>query len=180
MDKFFIVTNGDLALGFKKEEVRKNLAQLCKYDHDTLDQLFSGFPITFKTGLVGEAADRNKVVLDRTGIVCRIEKVVPEIKIEIDTLGSHAISHHPRDQQALQMICPKCDEQQVKRLTCNICGVVVEKFKKQQQSAPLIVPETTTQSTRDKKSRLHLWLLILILLGITGYFAFTSSADFQF
>lgn len=180
MNDFCIVTNGDLALGFKKEEVRKNLAQLCKYDQDTLDQLFSGFPFTFKTGLVAEAADRYKAALDRTGIVCRIEKVLPEIKIEIDKHGSHAISHHPRDPQTLQMICPKCGEQQMKRLTCNSCGVVIEKFNKQQQSAPQIAPAVTSRPNSDKKSSSFLWLLILILLCVVGYFAFTYFDDYLF
>lgn len=173
MDKFSIVTNGDLALGFKLEEVRKNLAQLCKYDQDTLDQLFSGFPFTFKTGLVEEAADRYKMALDQTGIACRIEQVLPETKIEIAAHGSNAISHHPRDPQSLQMTCPKCGEQQVKRLACKSCGVVIEKFIKQQHSAPPHAPVVTPHTNRDKKSSTFLWFLVLILLGIVGYFYYT-------
>ena len=134
MDNFYIVTNGELVRGFNKEEARNKLALLCKYDAETLYQLFSGFPFTFKTGLDDAAARRYKTALDRTGIDCRIEKVVPEIKIEIDAHGSHAISHHPRDEQALKMICPKCGVQQAKRLTCNSCDIVIEKFSRQQQS----------------------------------------------
>lgn len=176
MDKFFVVTNGDLRLGCKQDEVRHKLTHLCNYDAATLDEIFSGFPFTFKAGLDNATAGRYKAALDVTGIDCRIEKVETEVKIDIHAHGIDAVSHHPRSKEELMMSCPKCGEQQPKRLTCSACGVVVEKFSRLQQSEPRINPSqqtTVIDPSPNKTLRILLWLSVLTLLGFGCYYGYT-------
>jgi hypothetical protein len=173
MSTFQVVTNGDLALGYKKNEVRNNIKKLCKYDQAQLDKLFSGLPFIFKTDLDQETADRYKQALDQTGIDCRIEAVTS--KIEIDTYGSRARSHHPRDKDELKMKCPKCGESQPKRLTCSFCGVVIKKYVVQQieRTTRIEPPSSIDNSGSVTGPKVLIFLIILTFLAAAVYLGYT-------
>ncbi len=176
MTKFKIVTNGELALGYRPDEVRRNLKELCKYDTATLAQVFSGFPFTFKAGLDETTAGRYKAALDRAGIVCEIDDDLPEIKIEMDSVDAFAVSHHPPVVHVEKMTCPKCGERQIKTETCAACGVLVEKFR-QQQLAKQFTPPPDTEALPEEeevessgsKLRVLGWLLLVVFLAMVGF-----------
>jgi|GEM_PF-4831920 len=179
MTKFKIVTNGELSLGYRADEVRRNIKELCKYDAEMLAKVFSGFPFIFKTDLDEKAADRYKAALARAGIVCEIEEDVPEIKIQMDAVDAFAVSHHPTVVHIEKMTCPKCGERQVKSAVCIACGVLVEKFRQQQQAKqftpppePEILPEVEEVEVSGSKLRVFGWLLLVVFLAGVGFWIY--------
>lgn len=180
MSKFRIVTNGEVAPGHHEVDVRKNLVGLCKYNDDQLDALFSGFPFVFKSGLDDVMSQRYKAALDKAGIVTTIEEVMPELKIEIDTHDTDAISHHPHSSDEQMMACPKCSEQQPRRMICSACGIVVDKFLRQQQqhhqqSLPEeFIPQEEEYASAGAFTSIMLRLLVLTILAGGGYLGYKS------
>lgn len=178
MPKFKIVTNGDLSLGYRKDEVRKNLKDLCKYDAETLVKVLSGAPFTFKSDLDEKTAQRYKAAIDRCGIVCEIEADIAGIQIDLDSVDAFAISHHPTSTVAEKMTCPKCGKRQEKSHQCVACGVVVLKFQQQLKTKQFSSPSEPEVAVEEEvkvpgsKLRVFGWLLLVTFLAGAGFWIY--------
>lgn len=78
LDRYCIITNGEVAPGFTEGEVRANIRTLCKYrNEETLESIFSGKDFVFKSDLDQENAQKYQAALAKTGIICRPVKIFP-------------------------------------------------------------------------------------------------------
>ena len=73
---FAVVFRGDLVLGHSLPEVKQQLQRLFKADTARIDSLFTGKPMTLKTGLPRSEAERYQKLLQQAGAAVTIEAAV--------------------------------------------------------------------------------------------------------
>lgn len=123
-----VVFRGETVLGHRLEDVKTKLQARLNVDDETIDQLFSGKPLTIKHEVDYEAALQIQSVFEQAGAVCRItssDKALPPDK----TFKEEVF----RPSNLAMMICPKCGLKQPATQTCEQCGIAVLRFIKKQQ-----------------------------------------------
>ncbi|RPI75767.1 MAG: hypothetical protein EHM45_14490, partial [Desulfobacteraceae bacterium] len=70
--KWQIIFEGNLFEGQKKSPVKKRIAELFKMDPPTVDNLFKGGPVIFKSDLLYPQALKYQAAFQKTGAKCRI------------------------------------------------------------------------------------------------------------
>ncbi|HEU0265170.1 MAG TPA: DUF4870 domain-containing protein [Geobacterales bacterium] len=140
-----LVFQGETAPGADLAQVKKNLAQLLKVDGARLEGLFSGRPVILKRDLDHPSALRYQEALQRTGARCRLEPAGAGIPPQSSSSPPVASASNLAWQQggaatavspqlkSETMVCPKCGVAQPKGDICSGCGIVFEKYRRQQE-----------------------------------------------
>jgi uncharacterized Tic20 family protein len=140
-----LVFQGETAPGADLAQVKQNLAQLLKVDGARVEGLFSGRPVVLKRDLDHPSALRYQEALQRTGARCRLEpagaasipkpspaptaSAAPTVAWQ---QGGAATAVSPQ-LKSETMVCPKCGVAQPKGDICSGCGIVFEKYRRQQE-----------------------------------------------
>jgi hypothetical protein len=167
-----IETTGKIQPGLNRNDVANNIRTLCKYEEEAIQQIFSGRPFVFKSGVDLATAQRYKNALDKTGIVCRISRQEPR--------PDAVASAKPK----LKMVtCPKCGKEQPEGIYCIACQIVMSKYNPdhsvQQPSTyvPPVLPEAAVEKTGGSPLfKIILACLLVIGLG-TGLYVFKPFAS---
>jgi uncharacterized membrane protein len=131
-----VVFSGELQQGFEPEKIIEGFSDTFSVSREKAEKLIkSSKDVVLKGGLNQERAEKYKKVLERLGMVVRIEGKPPEpsspgpalepMKDEEDekTLVMEAVS-----QEGAIESCPKCGSTHMANGSCLDCGVVAEKF----------------------------------------------------
>ena len=76
-NRYWLVFEGDIREGWDLYNVKKKLATLFGTTVENVEQLFCGNPKIIKQNLDIETAQGLKKEFERTGAICRIERITP-------------------------------------------------------------------------------------------------------
>ncbi len=74
--KYRVLFDGKIQEHCTLETVKQNIASLFKMESQGVESLFSGKPVTLKSDLTFEGAEKFKLLFDRTGAVCLIRSML--------------------------------------------------------------------------------------------------------
>lgn len=115
----------------------------------------SGSEVTIKKDLDETTAKKYLSVLDRCGMMARMDEIAVETKLDSGlsmvpmdgedaavSLESQAVTEMATDTTTVdntaKVTCPKCGSEQVNGDECQACGIYISKYLASQQSAPTI------------------------------------------
>ena len=150
MSKFRILFDGHFLAGHDPAQARQKLLQALGAGPEVEARLFSGHPISLKTGLDADKAERYRQRLEEMGLVVRVEATEAASPgdtgaVPADSQGGSAenageqptpaepVDSVPTPAPALavsaeRMQCPQCGHRQAKRNLCQACGVDMQRF----------------------------------------------------
>ena len=76
-DSYKVIFEGNIKQGENPLEVKRNLAVLFKVDIMRIEKIFMKSPAVIKRDLSSENALKYKRAIEKTGALCRIEKIIP-------------------------------------------------------------------------------------------------------
>jgi len=68
-----VIFEGKVAPGKDLESVKKAMIKLLKMDSQGIDRIFSGQPISLKTGVNAGTAEKYQKAIEAAGAVCKVE-----------------------------------------------------------------------------------------------------------
>jgi uncharacterized membrane protein len=132
-----VIFSGQLQQGFDPEMIIDAFSERFSVSRVKAEKLIhSGKDVVLKGGLNQERAEKYKKVLEKLGLVVRIEDKAPEAPAAGLTLTSGKgeekdektmATGSPRPGQVVEK-CPKCGSSHMENGSCLDCGVVAEKF----------------------------------------------------
>lgn len=131
-----VIFSGDLQQGFTPDKVIESFSEKFSISRGRAEKLInSGKDVVLKGGLDQERAEKYKKVLEKIGLVVRIEGKAPEISasgLVLEPMESEEdevtlVMESPRTGAAIDK-CPKCGSPNIAEGSCMDCGVVVEKY----------------------------------------------------
>jgi len=153
--RFNIVFQGKIAVGYDVNTVKRNLQKLTKLDAGHIERLFATPETIIKSNIDGVTAERYMTALKHTGAICQL--------VPLDKLNAE-VQEAPKDtDHGLQQItCPKCGTRQQVGISCATCGIVFRKY----------IKARTTQASPVKPLHhtIHplIFILLFLLLGGAG------------
>jgi len=109
-EKFSVIFRGDIVLGKNLPEVKQKLKTIFNVDNARIENLFAGKPISLKTKLSKNEAEKYKAVLKQAGIIVAIESIASDElaatkKISGDEKSRNAdvVPHSKKDSAASQV-----------------------------------------------------------------------------
>ena len=70
-----VIFKGEIFPGYEKRDVIQRVKDLCNFNEETMEKLFSGNVCVMKDRINLQQAHRYKAVLEQTGIVCHIQNL---------------------------------------------------------------------------------------------------------
>lgn len=121
-ERYSLVFKGEIAPGQDPDQVRERVRNLLKVTPEQLDRIFSGRKISIKKGLDSGNAGGYHQAFEATGAVCTLEKETAKTQLS------------PLIPQVKKILCPKCGMEQPKTQTCAGCGIIMTKYRRQQEA----------------------------------------------
>nr|WP_320050312.1 rhomboid family intramembrane serine protease [uncultured Desulfuromonas sp.] len=169
-----ITFQGKILYGYEQDEVRKNLAELTKFDEKRLDHLFSDEEVVLKKKLDLATAQRYKEVLDKTGARCELVR-----HEEADQNEETVKSLLPVEPQGIT--CPKCGAANQDEESCTKCGILFSKYRQRQERISAGQdPSAQTRPHKDSyfdqhQEQLFILKAFAVIIGIICLQSFLSS-----
>jgi len=155
-----VVFAGQLKSGVSESAAKSSLARVFKTAESQVERIFSGKPVTLKSKVSHEEADRfARLCNDKVGLICQVEAIsfsasdqtTDDHKLpssekntpspEVPQDGQSHIGKQKKDTQ--EVICPFCEKTQTDYPTqrtqiCTECGEVIEKPEQSNDQDKLI------------------------------------------
>lgn len=170
--KFTVVTSGEIGPGCDIDRAKAKFAELFKTTVEKSEPYFQGKRRVLRKDLGEKQAKAYEEALSIIGIISDLlpqqtEETIPKTSIELsivdmeskDAAALPVADTEPRNplaglkvegiekpRAASSMICPKCKTHQERTLTCEECGVVVEKYRQIASAAPYYGPATLDET----------------------------------
>ncbi len=180
--RYRIVFSGDLALDTDENQVRKNLAEKCKFSPEAIENILNGRSPVLKKGLDEATAQRYKDYLDRLGLLCDLRAEDPPTAITPQSLTEDPEPLLTREEAAPKPVgrqCPKCFTATQTGESCSRCGLLFARFdeiqkRRAEQPEPLPQPEENDSHFAKHPEQLFILkafgviLTILLLQSLLG------------
>lgn len=151
-----IVFYGEISEQISRAEARENIARLFKGNSRPTPDLFTGNRHILKGRLDSQSAFQYLELLQREGLVCRLEEVAGE---GTETAGLALESE--------KIVCPNCRERQVKHVECSKCGIIFGKWERRPEGdSPPLVPVCRKPPVQDAKRSIAEWLKLAVLMPL--------------
>jgi uncharacterized membrane protein len=131
-----VIFAGELKQGFEPEKIIEVFSEKFSVSREKAEKLIkSGKDVVLKRGLNEERAEKYKKVLEKIGLVVRIEGKGQETSksgLALEPVGSDTdeatlVMESPNESAAIEQ-CPKCGSSNMTDGRCADCGVVADKF----------------------------------------------------
>jgi hypothetical protein len=116
-----VMFRGEMIKGVDPEQVKARMKALLRFEETAIANLFSGRPVTVKSGLDLQTARKYQGAFEKAGALSHIES-------SINPAPSPDESHDG-------LVCPKCGLRQVVGASCLSCGIIFEKYRRRQAEA---------------------------------------------
>jgi uncharacterized protein len=180
-ETYRIVFYGEVALWSDVDESKRNIARMFKVDAATVDRMFKARPAVIKSGIDHATAVKYKISFEKTGAVCVIEPVIAvtpaarpaapdRVEVLKQTEAADERAAAPTESPD-SMICPKCGQRQPESAECAHCGIIIDKYVRQQSAPPPIPQGAAKDAAGDPERRIRserTWAMLCHLSALAG------------
>jgi hypothetical protein len=188
MPRYTIIFTGELAPGFDRDRVARNLEALFKGRGRAAAKLFTGQPVVLKTGLDATAARRYQGALANAGARCEIRPDQTADALPAAAAGPVSASPPLCASPAKRLLCPQCGFDQPENDACVRCGIIFAKYQafspRRRAAAGMLAAEPPAAKRRlspgvFRTIRIAALMLVLVVVAGQNWLAKARSTDWD-
>jgi len=184
MPRYTIIFKGEVAPGFDRDRVQRNLEALFRGRGRAAAKLFTGQPVVLKSGLDAAAVRQYQRALANAGARCEIQPDHPPDGFPGAVTGPVSASPPLCASTVKRLLCPQCGFDQPESDACVRCGIVFAKYqavssRDREAAAGPPLPKRRLPSGFWRAIRIAALMLVLVVVAGQNWLAKARSTDWD-